>query len=66
MEAVKLQHSKMDYQGPYIRSANGRITGYYTPDGVLHECPEGYMTGSEFWQLVREDIKNFYKEHGLL
>jgi hypothetical protein len=30
------------------------------------EVPEGYMTGDEFWAIVKEDTKQFCKEHGIL
>jgi len=28
--------------------------------------PKGYMTGEEFWRLIRENINKIYKERGLL
>ncbi|GHU78681.1 hypothetical protein FACS1894145_1240 [Bacteroidia bacterium] len=66
MEAIKIQHPTKDFHRPYLRSAEGRVTGYYTPDGVLHECPEGYLTGEEFVKKGIENIEKFCKERGLL
>ncbi len=30
------------------------------------EIPEGYMTGDEFERRVKEEVTQFYKEHGLI
>jgi hypothetical protein len=63
MEAIKEQEK---VKGRTYSPVNGRITSYCTPEGVVHECPEGYLTGEEFWRLVKADITKYYKEHGLL
>jgi len=28
--------------------------------------PEGYMTGNEFWGSVKEELKTYYNQNGLL
>jgi hypothetical protein len=43
----------------YIRNAKKTEDVRTTP-------PEGFMTGDEFERRVKEELKQLYKEHGLL
>ena len=37
-----------------------------TKKSVPMSPPEGFMTGDEFERRVKEELKQLYKEHGLL
>jgi len=37
-----------------------------TKKSVPLSPPEGFMTGDEFERRVKEELKQLYKEHGLL
>jgi hypothetical protein len=63
MEAVKEQEK---VKGRTYSPVNGRITSFYTKEGELRECPEGFMTEDECFAMVTENITRYYEEHGLL
>ena len=55
MNAVKLQQeiAGKEYFDLHYSNENQLAT---------RRIPEGYMTGEEFWRLIREDIDKIFKE----
>jgi hypothetical protein len=48
------------------RQVSEPVENVYQTKQVKTIPPEGFMTGDEFERRVKEELKQLYKEHGLL